>query len=740
MEKSPKHISIAIKLSTALLLVGAVAAVGIFYFSGNVYSDNLREQITKDIHTIAESKEGHILEFLEAQASRVVDFSSDGYIREKTVSIGKNHRSSDVRDLNEHLIKNKKSLSPLIFRINIFDLEGNVISSTGEDQLGQNKKHTMYFKKAIELAKLPYIDTSTLQSADNSDSSEKNIIVSNLLTDRSTHQPIGVIANYILLGELNEVLSGHRVADLRDKYQYEQSVNRSYHDIESYLMNNAGYFLTKSKYLDNEILTQKGSLRASSACINEKEDVHEVYTNYAGEKVLGVIHCLEFEQLVLAVEIPTSVAFKSIEKARGQLLQTTILISLSGVLITMILMWTLIRRILKIKDSVKAISRGKFMQFDTTGHDELSELAQDINVMSSELERREADLKKFQLATESASDQVVITDNKGIVLYANKATEKITGFSLKEIIGKKTGSRDLWGGQMPKAFYEKLWNTVLVKKKLFTGVFLNKRKNGEHYKAKSNIYPILDHRGRVEFLVAVERDVTTEENTKELRKEFISFLSHQFRTPLSQIKWAVAMLLGKKEGLSDNVVELLGMVNASNQNMINLINTLLRINEVENKKTEVKDSTVDLSKIIKEITKTLESNLNKKKVRIVHKVLPSCRGLKMDEVLLREVVYNLVDNAIQYSPSGSSILVNCQRDNAELSIEVSDQGVGIDTTDQAHIFDKYFTLRKGNTTGHGLGLYLVKLLMDSVKGKIMISSQKDHGTAIKLIIPIKKSK
>ena len=124
------------------------------------------------------------------------------------------------------------------------------------------------------------------------------------------------------------------------------------------------------------------------------------------------------------------------------------------------------------------------------------------------------DLEKFKLATDNASDQIVITDPEGITLYINPATERLTGYETKEIMGKKVGT--LWGSLMPKEFYQDMWKTIKTDKRIFIGELRNRRKNGELYDAELRISPVLDKKNNVLFFVGIERDVSVE---KRLVKE-----------------------------------------------------------------------------------------------------------------------------------------------------------------------------------------------------------------------------
>ena len=106
------------------------------------------------------------------------------------------------------------------------------------------------------------------------------------------------------------------------------------------------------------------------------------------------------------------------------------------------------------------------------------------------LEKYLQDIEPLRFAFDLLTDHVIITDENANVLYANKAVEKNTGFAPEEIVGKNPA--DLWGGNMPKDFYEKMWRTIKIDKKPFTGEVENKRKDGSKYWQEIHVMPVLD--------------------------------------------------------------------------------------------------------------------------------------------------------------------------------------------------------------------------------------------------------
>lgn len=176
----------------------------------------------------------------------------------------------------------------------------------------------------------------------------------------------------------------------------------------------------------------------------------------------------------------------------------------------------------KLREGAERIKKGNLDYELEIGDkkDEIGELASEFNSMASVLReykstmetqvaKRTADLEKFKMAVENTFDYVTITDQEGTILYANKSTERITGYTRREVVGNKIGATALWGGLMSTEYYENMWNSIKVEKQPFLGEIKNKRKTGEEYNALLSITPILDKQKNVLFYVSIERDITS---------------------------------------------------------------------------------------------------------------------------------------------------------------------------------------------------------------------------------------
>jgi len=342
------------------------------------------------------------------------------------------------------------------------------------------------------------------------------------------------------------------------------------------------------------------------------------------------------------------------------------------------------------------------------------------------------DLTKFKLAVDSASDHIVMTDREGVILYANHAAEEMTGYTKEEMYGKKAGSRGLWGGNMDARIYEILWHTIKGEKKSYNGEFQNKRKSGQLYIAKASVAPVLDAKGEVEFFVGIERDVTHEKEVDRMKTEFISLASHQLRTPLSAMKWFLEMLLAGDAGeLNKEQKEYIGNIDQSNERMIALVNGLLNISRIESGRIIIDPQPTKLRDLVDSVVSEMKQKIEEKQLGIVVSVHSELPDIMIDPKLIRHVYMNFLTNAIKYTPKGGEITIIISRKNDEIISQISDTGVGIPKVEQSKLFQKFFRAQnvvKMETDGTGLGLYLVKAIVDSHHGKVWFASEEGKGS------------
>ncbi|MFA5025278.1 MAG: ATP-binding protein [Candidatus Shapirobacteria bacterium] len=363
-----------------------------------------------------------------------------------------------------------------------------------------------------------------------------------------------------------------------------------------------------------------------------------------------------------------------------------------------------------------------------------------VDNILNDVENVALDLEKYKMAVENASDHIVITDPEGMVLYVNKAVEKITGFGRYQTIGKKAGNKELWGGKMGLDFYQKMWKTIKTDKMVFEGEVNNVRKNGQEYVAKVSVSPVLDNKGDVLYFVGIERDITREKEVDRGKTDFIYLTSHQLRTPLSAMRWFCDMLLAGDAGkLTKQQSEFVTNISQSNERMIDLINSLLNISRIESGRIIIDPTPTDLGKLVQDVLGEIDNKIQEKKQKVSVNVGVDIPKINIDPKLIREVYKNLLTNANKYTQEGGEISILVSRKDEEIVSEISDNGFGIPIQDQPHVFERFYradNIVKLETEGTGLGLYLAKAIVESSNGKIWFQSREGKGTNFWFSLPV----
>lgn len=228
-----------------------------------------------------------------------------------------------------------------------------------------------------------------------------------------------------------------------------------------------------------------------------------------------------------------------------------------------------------------------------------------------------------------------------------------------------------------------------------------------------------------------------------MKTEFIRIASHQLRTPLSALRWANDLLMGGVTVTKPTAEqeEYLEIIKNSNQRMLKLVNDLLDVTKIEMGNLKIVLKPLDLKKIIEDVALELfplakASNLSLK--FNIHESLPLVFS---DADKIRMVVLNLIDNAIKYTKGGGTVSVTAEGKGSFVEVAIKDTGVGIPKDQRKNIFQKFFrsdNAMKHQTVGSGLGLFIVKAIIDSNQGRIWFESEEDKGSSFYFRIPTAK--
>ena len=309
---------------------------------------------------------------------------------------------------------------------------------------------------------------------------------------------------------------------------------------------------------------------------------------------------------------------------------------------------------------------------------------------------------------------------------------------MKEFLGKKSGTKLLWGGQMSKEFYQKMWQTIKIDKKTFVSEMVNRKKDGTLYNVLVSISPCLDNRGKVIYFVGIERDITKEKEVDKLKTEFVSVASHQLRTPLTAIRWYIEEVYNEELGrINKDQKDYLKQVLESNKRMIRLVNDLLNVSRLESGRITVEPVLTDLSQLIEGAITESDIMAKARNCRLIF-IKPKERlpAIKIDPALIGQVINNLISNAIKYSKTGGikcQVRVELAPKGKNVMISVKDNGIGIPKNLQPRVFEKFFRADnavKLETQGTGLGLYIAKTIIEVSGGQIWFKSGSGGSTFV----------
>lgn len=225
----------------------------------------------------------------------------------------------------------------------------------------------------------------------------------------------------------------------------------------------------------------------------------------------------------------------------------------------------------------------------------------------------------------------------------------------------------------------------------------------------------------------------------EIKEEFIKIISHQLRTPLTNLNWAIDFLSSKKENsLSVEKEEYYQIIKENSQNVLKLLNNLILITKIREKEYEKNKETVDIIKIIEEAIKNYSILASDKKMTIEKDFCSDSVLIKANAFLIKTLVENILHNAILYNKPGGFVKITVKNNNKKILVEVKDQGIGIPKEHRKYVFQKFFrgddTLHS-QTQGTGIGLYICKTIVESMKGKIWFETEEKTGTTFYFSLP-----
>lgn len=389
-----KNLNIKTKIILGFLSVAAISIVFISYLSYNTAKKNLRAQIFDDLVLTANTMEGSLLNFLERSKGRAIDFSSDGYIRDGSRDVISKKTTATTSGLNEHLRQNKMSLDKTIYGMAIIDLNGRIVASTLDSEVGETGLASdANFLATKKLEKGEANVSDIFFSNYFGENETPSFTAASPLMDKITQKRIGVIMNFIKTDELNDILSGRQQIKLGAR----TSPIQKRKTIETYLVNGEKIMITESRFLKDVVLKKAADTEPVKKCVEKKEEFIGIYPDYRGVSVVGASMCLP-NGWTLLTEIDENEVFEGLEKLKLNILLLAFAVIFGVSILGYFLASGISNPIKELSGVAKKIGEGDFSQrANIKSKDEIGRLASAFNEMAEKL--KEVDRAKSEFVS-----------------------------------------------------------------------------------------------------------------------------------------------------------------------------------------------------------------------------------------------------------------------------------------------------------------------------------------------------
>jgi PAS domain S-box-containing protein len=347
---------------------------------------------------------------------------------------------------------------------------------------------------------------------------------------------------------------------------------------------------------------------------------------------------------------------------------------------------------------------------------------------------------KDEAILESVGDGLIAVDNNRKILVINQVAIDMLGWNGKDLVGKEASHLNLEdenGKLVP--FNKRPTVVALATGKIVKVIYFFVRKDKRRFPMAITATPIKLN-GKTIGVIKIMRDVTYEKEIDKVKTEFVSIISHQLRGPLSSVKLYTEMILNGDTGeVTPKQRKYLDEIYHDNLWMIEMVNTLLDVSRLELGIFKIEPKPTDIIALTESVIKEQEFKIKDKKLKVTKNFDKNISIFSTDPKLLHMVLQNLLSNAVEYTSSEKEIEFSVSLDNKKsLYIKIADHGYGIPKKQQNQIFTKLFradNVKYKGIDGTGLGLYIVKSIVEKLNGKIWFESEEDKGTTFYITLP-----
>ncbi len=402
----------------------------------------------------------------------------------------------------------------------------------------------------------------------------------------------------------------------------------------------------------------------------------------------------------------------------------------------------LAKRLEKATEVTQQIARNYTARVPIQGRDEFSQMARAINAMADSLQLQMNKIRegetRLKMVLDNLISGVLLVDARGTILLVNRTAEEILGHTGKELLGQQY-EVVLHQSDLARLIQECLSSGERMRDDLLVYY-------PEERVLEASIVPMAQD-GEEPGLVIVLHDISAIRRLERMRSEFVANVSHELRTPITAVRGFAETLLGGALEDRDTAKSFLEIIYEESDRLNRLIEDTLALSNIEAKRAPLIFTPIHLSPFLHQVTEMVRGAANKKRIDMDYQVDHDLY-IEADEDRMRQILINLLSNAINYTPEGGQVRVTVydnhdhSADLAEgqkITIIVKDSGIGIPRKDLPRIFERFYRVDKARSRvsgGTGLGLSIVKHLVELHKGTIRVESMIGMGSSFIVELPV----
>jgi len=439
----------------------------------------------------------------------------------------------------------------------------------------------------------------------------------------------------------------------------------------------------------------------------------------------------------LRLAYPLSEAKHAFLKMWAPMLLAILTVFILSVPISLLLGKKITKPIEKLNEFAKEITKGNYKtRAEVYGSDEIGELANTLNHMAETIKEKinllSEERTKLKTILANMNSGIIMINKNGRIELLNPAAEKLLTHSKDSCTGMHYTSA-VKSSKLISLISEAFKKNEIIEEK----ETINNKKTFE-----ITVIPLKNQRKKTAGLIVVLHDITKISKLEKIRRDFVANASHELRTPVTSIKGFAETLLDGAMYDHKACREFIEIINREADRLIRLINELLELSKIEAKEVKLSFKPMDIRMLVSESVKRMEKQFTEAELTVEVKLPKNEVIVNIDKELIEQVLFNLMDNAIKYTPKGGRIEIEAADKEHDVIVWVRDTGIGIPPKDIDRIFERFYRVDKARSRkagGTGLGLSIVKHIIDVHGGMVGVNSTLGKGSEFFFTLPKDKN-